>query len=119
MGPLPPKVDIERDYARQRAILNKKYITAAHKMTTKNHKVCDQLPWQRKAEQLKKIRSERAQRYLDDMFKSMSQHEHIEMRPTEASGPLDFAMAPRKSTDITSWCDNVLNNFWIYQAAKK
>ena len=27
MGPLPPKVDIERDYARQRAILNEKYIT--------------------------------------------------------------------------------------------
>ena len=100
-------------------MLNEKYITAAHKITKKNLKVCDQLPWQRKAKQQQCLRSDRARRYLDDMFKSVSHHEHTTMEKGEASGPLDFGTAPRVNTDITAWCDNVLNNFWIYQATKK
>jgi len=113
-------VDIEREYARERAVLNDKYIRAAHELALKNVKVCDQLPWQRKAEQLKSLRSDRARRYLDDMFKSVTHHEQaITMERGAITRPSDFTKAPRINTDITAWCDNVLNNFWIYEATKK
>mmetsp|Transcript_23629 Transcript_23629/g.69140 ORF Transcript_23629/g.69140 Transcript_23629/m.69140 type:complete len:199 (-) Transcript_23629:59-655(-) len=101
------------DMERQCSELRQQYTKVAHEINNRNMIEDKEFEMQKYREN-RPNRGSNARSYMKDMYSTVSHQQHC---VKELPGS-EHRVNPRANTDITSWCSNVLNHFWIYENSR-
>lgn len=101
------------DLEKRCAELRQQHIAVYHEINSLNS--AEEFREKRARGRKRAVRSGQAGKYLEDMYSTVS-HVHHDAKHIPDS---ERDLHPRpNNTDITSWCSNVLNHFWIYESSR-